>query len=67
MPTPEGKTLVQVSETRMSENGLEGLCEYTDGTSEWRSPDVVDVRVDKHCADGGSEQIPVNNVEITSA
>lgn len=64
MPSPEGKTLVRVSKTRMSDAGIEGLCHYDDGTSEWRAPDVVSVEGDITRADGSREKATITDVKI---
>lgn len=70
MPTPEGKTLVRVSETRVGEHGLEGLCHYDDGTSEWRAPDKVSAEVEKRSADGETverQTLDPANINIAGA
>lgn len=59
------RKLVRVSDVRTVEGGgVEGLCEYEDGTSEWRPPDVASVEI---VNDRTGESADVTDVKIGGA
>lgn len=55
------RKLVGVGETRMRNGQIEGLCEFDDGSSEWRPPAKVEVEV---INDRTGERADVTNIRV---
>lgn len=58
------KTVKRVLETRIGPNGLEGLCEYDDGSTEWRAPSSIAVEGTVTRADGRIEDVEIDSASV---